>query len=192
MIAGRIFQPGEDATGAPGDLALLSHRFWMRRYAGDRTIVGNTIQLDGRPYQVVGIVPPGQAWLESADVFVPFVRRAKPDRSSWELLGDWPAETRRLDRSRDRRSAARGAGTRSAIPGGQSRDDLDGREFARVGRQRRPARTLWILLGATGLLLLIACVNATNCCWRARPPPPAKRGCARRSARRSRICCGSG
>lgn len=162
MIAGRVFQPGEDATGAPGDLALLSHRFWMRRYGGDRAIVGNAIHLDGRPYQVVGILPPGQAWLESADVFVPFVRRAKPDRSSWEFaaIGRLKPGASIESATADLQRVAQGLAQQyPEVNRGMTSTVVSSRTWVASDALRR---TLWMLLGATGLLLLIACVNATN------------------------------
>ena len=45
---GRLFEPGEDDLGAPGDRVILSNRFWTRRFGADPAIVGTTIMLDGR------------------------------------------------------------------------------------------------------------------------------------------------
>jgi hypothetical protein len=55
---GRGFTPDEETPGR--DLvALLSHRLWQRRFAGDSSIVGKQITMDGRQYTVVGIIPVG-------------------------------------------------------------------------------------------------------------------------------------
>ena len=50
-------------------------------------MVGRTITLDGLPYLVIGVLPPGTPWLDGADAFVPFIRRADADRGSWEYTG---------------------------------------------------------------------------------------------------------
>ena len=58
---GRTFQQADDAPGAPA-VAVLSHGLWQRRFAGDPSIVGSAVQLDGETVTVVGVMPP---WAES-------------------------------------------------------------------------------------------------------------------------------
>lgn len=53
---GRVFVAGEDGPGG-ADVAVISHQLWMRRYAGDPAIVGRSIQVDGTPFTVVGVMP---------------------------------------------------------------------------------------------------------------------------------------
>ena len=160
-VAGRLFETGEDEPGR-GSLVLLSHAFWTSRFGRDRSIVGRALTLDGRAYTVVGILPAGSPWLDAADVFVPFARRANANRSSFEYIG--------IGRMKP------------GVPLAAALDDLQG--VARtleamypdtntgLGVVLQPSRewiasddlrrTLWVLLGAVGLLLLIACVNVTN------------------------------
>jgi hypothetical protein len=57
-LAGRTFTVREELPGAP-NVVVLGYRFWKRRYAEDRSILGTTIQLNERPYHVIGIMPPG-------------------------------------------------------------------------------------------------------------------------------------
>ena len=73
---GRAFQDGDDAPGSP-DAVVLSDALWRRRFGADRSIVGRTIVLDGKPTTVVGVMPrdftfplPGLG-LEPAAFFVP-------------------------------------------------------------------------------------------------------------------------
>jgi putative ABC transport system permease protein len=54
-ILGRVFT---DEDGQVEDKVVLSHGVWQRRYAGDRAIIGRTIQLNGLPYTVLGVMPP--------------------------------------------------------------------------------------------------------------------------------------
>jgi putative ABC transport system permease protein len=159
-VVGRVFEPGEDAPGAVSNRALLSHVLWSRRFGSDRAIVGRAIKLDGRSYEVVGVLPAGSPWLDNAEVFVPFVRRANANRGSWEYLGigrlkpgvsfdSARADLQRVAKELERFPENKGMGI--AL---QSSDVWIASEQLR--------RTLWTLLGAVGLLLLIACVNVTN------------------------------
>jgi predicted permease len=72
---GRPFVPGEDTDVDAGpEVVILSHGFWMRRFAGDPGVVGREIRLNARPVTVVGILPPGfegAAIGIGVDVFVP-------------------------------------------------------------------------------------------------------------------------
>ena len=81
---GRLFAPGEDDPGAPGDLALLSHDLWTSRFGADPAIVGRPNPARRARVSVVGILPASTPWLDAADVFVPFVRRVNASRTSWE------------------------------------------------------------------------------------------------------------
>jgi len=56
---GRWFAPGEDRIGGGANVAILSHALWLRRFGGDRSAVGRTISLDGTPYTIIGVAPPG-------------------------------------------------------------------------------------------------------------------------------------
>lgn len=79
---GRGFREGDDAPGAP-DAVVLSDAIWRRRFGGDRSIVGRTILLDGRPTIVLGVMPAGFSFplpglgLDPASFFVPL--RMTPD-----------------------------------------------------------------------------------------------------------------
>jgi putative ABC transport system permease protein len=161
-VAGRLFEPGEDDPGAPAERVLLSHGFWTRRFGSDRTLVGRTILLDGRAFEVIGVLPAGTPWLNLADAFVPFIRRPDANRTSWEYLGLGrlkPGVTleaalddlNRVSRELEGRYPKTNKGAGAAI--GSSEEWIASDDLRRM---------LWILLGAVGLLLLIACVNVTN------------------------------
>ena len=161
-VAGRLFSPADDAPGDRERLALLSHALWMRRYGGNPAIVGQTISLGSGPRTVIGVLPAGSPWLDSAQLFVPFQRRPDADRGSFEytavglLKPGVSMEAARADlqvvaANLERQYPAQNTGLGVTL--GPSRawiasDDL--------------RRALWTLLSAVGLLLVIACVNATN------------------------------
>jgi predicted permease len=74
IIRGRAFNRQEDAPGGPL-VALLGQTLWTRRFAADASIVGKTVDLNGSPYTVIGIVADNPAMLEFgsyADVYVPY------------------------------------------------------------------------------------------------------------------------
>ena len=160
--AGRTFVAGEDAAGADGRQAVLSHGLWVRRFGGDPSVVGTPITLDGNAYTVIGVLPRGQPWLDAADVFVPLVRVPDADRGSWEL-----AVIGRL---------APGVSVEAAQADLTSLARVIAERFPEVARGMgivmAPSETwmasdglrraLWILMGAVGFLLLIACVNLAN------------------------------
>ncbi|HEV8037224.1 MAG TPA: ABC transporter permease [Bryobacteraceae bacterium] len=56
--AGRVFSPSDDQAGAP-PTALMSYRLWQQKYALDPSVIGSVFTLDGNPFTVVGITPPG-------------------------------------------------------------------------------------------------------------------------------------
>jgi predicted permease len=58
-IAGRPIAPEDDVAGAPRPVAVLSHAAWVRRFAGDPSIVGRTVLIERMPFTIVGVAPPG-------------------------------------------------------------------------------------------------------------------------------------
>jgi putative ABC transport system permease protein len=161
-VSGRLFEPGEDQPGRGGPIALLSNRFWTRRFSQDPSVVGQTVTLDGEPYTVVGILPGGGSWLEAGDVFVPLLQRPNANRGSfeWAVIGrlkpgvtpeaataDLGVIMKDLEAKYPKENGSLGVALASS------------REWIANDQLRR---TLWILLGAVGLLLLIACLNVTN------------------------------
>jgi predicted permease len=57
-VLGRLFVADDDVPGAPG-VALLGHGTWQRRYGADPSVIGRRIELNGLPYEIVGVLP---AW----------------------------------------------------------------------------------------------------------------------------------
>ena len=101
---------------------MLSHNYWMRRFAGDPGVLNRTITLNGLPMTIVGVTPPGFYGIvvgENPDVMVPVMMKAQMT-PTWDDLqnraqpladGDGAAEARRLARAGgsgdERRSTAR-------------------------------------------------------------------------------------
>jgi putative ABC transport system permease protein len=161
-ILGRDFLPGEDQPGAESRIALLGNRFWQSRFEASPGVVGTRITLDGESIAVVGVLPPGRPWLDNADVYLPMMRDPADTRTSFELavIGRLkPGMTPEGGRS-DLETVARRL--EEAYP----------QELAGIGVSVRPSGewiadpqtrlALWVLLGAVGFLLMIACMNLAN------------------------------
>jgi putative ABC transport system permease protein len=159
-IVGRVFQPGDDDPGAPAERVVLAEPLWARRYARSPDVVGQRITLDGRPYEVLGVVPVEAAIQTGDDVYVPFMRRAKQNRGSWEY-----GVAGRL----------KPGVTMAAVEADMSRvagllrahKENEGLELRVASSSEWIAspdlrRALWLMLGAVGLLLVIASVNVAN------------------------------
>jgi putative ABC transport system permease protein len=163
---GRTFAPAEEGAGR-NDVALVSHRLWMRRFSGNRNVVGQVAAIDGRPTEIVGVMP------ASFDFPDPAVDIWKP------LLLD--AEALSAD-NRGSHGYTAFARLRPGVTLAQAQSDLAGVtaafKDAHPGNYRtgfsamlRPlqaeivgdtGRPLLILLGAVGVVLLIACANVSN------------------------------
>jgi predicted permease len=172
---GRLFSPedGEQPGGTP--LAVLSYQFWMRRFNGDPAAVGRTLQLNSRPFNVVGVAPEGfhGTTVMTSDVWVPvnMVGELAPRRSAsildsrenvWLVMGarlkpgvtvrQAQAELVNIGRALEQEfpAANRGKGVRvvasSPIPGNGA----------------PVAAFLAVLMGIVSLVLAIACANVAG------------------------------
>lgn len=161
---GRGFLPEE---GRPGGAAavVLSHGLWRDRFGGDRDVLGRRLRIDARPYTVVGVMPAGfefATWGTRQELWVPMVLSAE-DRDDWTLFSFSVArlaDGTTLGQARDELQRVRAA-LREEHP-----DFFTAAGFrpeplleAMVGTVSQP---LWLLLGAVGLLLLVACTNVAN------------------------------
>jgi predicted permease len=160
-IAGNLFAKGEDDPGADPRRVLLASRFWNSHFANDTSIVGKSLTLDGRSYTVAGILPAASPWLDGVDVLVPFIRRAGADRGSWEyqVIGKIKPGIGIEAATSDLQRVARELETTYKENKGLGATTVSALTWVGSDQLRR---TLWILLGAVGLLLVIACVNVTN------------------------------
>src|SRR5580693_5028567 len=92
-VLGRTLTADDDKRGCAGT-AVLSHDFWRRAYAGRSDIVGQTISLNGHPFEIVGVTQPGFSGIEignAVDVTAPICTEAivDPANNSLDKRGDW-------------------------------------------------------------------------------------------------------
>ena len=158
-IAGRDFAVDESLPGRDRVL-LLTHAYWTRRFGASHEAIGSTLTFDGAPYTVVGVLP-ANVLRHSADVVKPLVIQEYTDRSL-DLVGRLKpgvslAHGQTSIAAMERPSAAspREAGRQrrlAAVPLGRS--------YAEVTSAASDG--LLLMLGAVGLVLLIACANVAN------------------------------
>jgi putative ABC transport system permease protein len=161
-VAGRDFLPEEDQAGHDNNVVLLRNKFWKTHFNGDPQVIGKSLRLNNKSYQIVGVLPPGEPWLDAADVFIPFVRRANPNRGSFEfqVIG-------RLAKGVSFQAAQADLNTIAKSLAAQYPKDDDGMGVTLSTSAEwladKDLRTkLWVLMSAVAFLLLIACVNLAN------------------------------
>jgi putative ABC transport system permease protein len=163
---GRWFSADEEQQGQHRRV-VLSHALWLRRFGGDPAALGRTVQLEGEPYVIVGVLPPGIELPELCDAWVPLSfepKQLEPQARNWHFLAVVgrlaPGAT--LDGAR-RELAEAG---RRAIADHPEAYASFSFVFAPIlmhqdlVRSVRP--TLVLLFGAVALVLLIACFNVGN------------------------------
>jgi putative ABC transport system permease protein len=162
MAAGRTFTAAEDSPNG-GHVVVLSYGLWKSRFGGNSNIVGTTIQIDGQPYLVVGVVgrgfvtePAGDLWLpyqfdlNSRDMahYFTVAARLKPGVTL-------PQANAQLKLAADQFRRTYG----NAALGPQGGFGVVSLQESIVGDTRS---SLLVLLGAVSLVLLIACANVAN------------------------------
>ena len=163
-ILGRMFQPEEDTLGA-APVVILSEGFWKRRFGAAPSTVGRTLELDGTAYSIIGVVPGKLPPLHNDGVYTPLAQFSDPEfRNRNVSLGTVGIARLRsgmtLAQARaDMESVARNLA--SAYPD----EDKDTHIYVAPLKEDltgQVAPLLFMLLGAVGFVLLIACANVAN------------------------------
>jgi putative ABC transport system permease protein len=161
-LLGRTFAKGEDAAGH-NQVAVLSYGFWQRQLGGRRDVAGQSIELDGQTYTVIGVMPPWFSFPEATDLWAPqdmstkalgqrgehsypAIGRLKPGATIEQAQAELSTIAARLARQYPDSNHDVGAAVVSL------KEQL-------VGKSRTQ---ILVLLGAVALVLLIACANVAN------------------------------
>ncbi|MES3008979.1 MAG: ABC transporter permease [Pseudomonadota bacterium] len=169
-ILGRAFLPGEDEPGAE-PLIILSNRYWYEKFGGDPNVVGTTLQMNNAAHRVIGVLPPMPAYPMDNDIWIgastcpargttavidnralPFVQaygKIKPEMSFEQANADITSIVQRLSSQYpDSYPVEQGFSANLSPLRTEMAGDSSG--------------TFYLLLGLTGLVLLIACANVAN------------------------------
>jgi putative ABC transport system permease protein len=163
---GRLFTEADDQYGAPRTV-LISHPLWAARFGGDAEVIGQQMRLDDDSYTVIGVLPPGFEYLEAADVYVPTglflapsapllnrgnttylhaIARLKPGVSVEQANAEMASLGRQLAEEYPKVNEGKSAQA----------------ERLQDVMSENVRQSLWVLFGAVGFILLIACINVAN------------------------------
>ncbi|MDQ3211726.1 MAG: ABC transporter permease, partial [Acidobacteriota bacterium] len=168
---GRRFSREDDAPGSP-QRVLLTHGYWQRKLGADPSVLGRPLMVDGAPREIIGVLPAAFKFLNSApQILLPFqFDRAKLfiGNFSYQALARLKPGVTLEQANADIARMLPLVIERFPLPSGLTRQMFD---EVRMAPNVRPlsvdvvgdiGRTLWVLLGTVGLVLLIACANVAN------------------------------
>jgi predicted permease len=171
-VLGRVFSREDDLPGTP-ETVVLTYGYWKRKFGGEESVLGRTVTVDGKPRQIIGVLPQNFQFMDNYDteMFLPFqwdrakrflgnfsyrgVARLKPGVTQAQATADVARMLPIVNQS-------------FAPPPGFSMDLF---LAARIAPNLRPlkqdvvgdiGKVLWVLMGSIGLVLLIACANVAN------------------------------
>ncbi len=169
---GRLFTRKDDSPGSP-ETVLLSYGYWQKKFGSDRSVIGRSITVDGKPREIIGVLPRGFHFLDEEDaaLILPF----QWDRSKIKL-GNF--SQRALARLKPGVTMAQASADMARLlpvvqrsfpmPEGFSASLF---EKARISPNLRPLKqdvvgdvgnVLWVLMGSIVMVLLVACANVAN------------------------------
>ena len=167
--AGRLFLPADEQAGhAP--VVVLSHGLWQRRFGGAASAIGRQLILDGKSYTVIGVAPAGFQYPDKTELWFPPLRLApeineRADVTQTRGMGYLSAVARlkpavSLEQAKAEMETIT-ARLRKQYP------ETNNNRFNRVVPLQthlvgETSRLLWLLFGAVGCVLLIACANVAN------------------------------
>jgi putative ABC transport system permease protein len=168
---GRGFSAADDAPGSR-ETVILSREYWLRAFGGSPAAIGQSLMVDGRAREVIGVLPAGFALLrQTPDLVLPL----RLDRATAQIGGFRHEGIARLKPGvsldtahADLARLIPGMPDHFPIPAGFSRAMYDAFKLAPVVHPLAQdlvgdvSGMLWVLFGAAGLLLLVACANVAN------------------------------
>jgi len=162
FMLGRDFLPEEGELGKDHEL-ILTYKLWKNRFGSDHEILGKQVRMDGEQYTVVGVLAPGATDRVQSEAYTPLafrpnqinhdfhwilaMARLKPGVTVAQANADMTSVTKHIAEQFPKSNQGWGASVEPLQNDFLNRDTI---------------RALWILLGAVGFVLLIACANVAN------------------------------
>jgi len=162
---GRAFAAEDDRPGAPPVL-LIGNSVWKSRYAGDPSVIGKTVRVNGLPVTIIGVMPEGVKWPFNAEAWMPLAQLAPAFRQGGRQARNYMVYGRLADGVTIEQSQSELSNISTQLA--QQYQDTNKDMSARVspfmerilGTQIRTM--FWALMGAVAFVLLIACSNVAN------------------------------
>jgi predicted permease len=169
---GRVFTRTDDEPRSPRT-AVLMHGYWQRRFGGDSSIAGQSITVDGQPYEIAGVMPQSFRFLDerTLDVIVPMqLDRAQVTTGGYGFrsLGRMKPTVTLERATADVARLIPIALDSFPVTPGYTRQQMTAARFGPVLTPLKQivvgdaGNTLWVVMGTLGLVLLIACANVAN------------------------------
>ena len=169
---GRLFTRADDSPSAP-DTVLLSYGYWQQKFGGDTSVIGRSITADGKPREIIGVLPKGFHFLdhEDAALVVPFKwdrSKVKLGNFSYQAMARLKPGVTMAQASADVARMLPIVNRSFPAPEGFSAALF---EKAQIAPNLRPlkqdvvgdiSKVLWVLMGSIAMVLLIACANVAN------------------------------
>jgi putative ABC transport system permease protein len=163
---GRTFAADEDQPGRD-NVAVISHNFWLHRFGGDRAIVGKTIRLEGKPVEIIGVMPASfdvpQLW-SPIEVWRPFAFGADQlqNRADHYISALGRLKTGVTLAQANSELKTIGSHLELAYPESNAKTSLLANPLNESIGDQSSRRFAWLMLGLTGFVLMIACINLAN------------------------------
>ncbi len=165
-LIGRVFTNDEDKPGA-APVVVLSYALWQRRFGGQASILNQSLSFNTRSYTVIGVMPPEYAFPTRVEMWVPVGPLS--DDPNWQQRGNHPGlygvgrlkpGVTQAQAQADMNNIA--ANLNKQFPDSNANNGIRIRTMMEVLVGDTVKQTLWILFGAVGFVLLIACANIAN------------------------------
>ena len=160
-IVGSPYGADEDRAGGDTHVIVLGEGVWRRLFGGDPGVVGTSINLDGVPYRVSGVMPNGYGYFPT-DFWVPLAPDPSANRGNHVIssFGRLRPGVTVVQANADAMRVAKVLSERYPKSNGQWGARVESLADSVLGKDL--PRQLWLLLGAVGFLLVLACANVAN------------------------------
>ncbi|HEY4739748.1 MAG TPA: ABC transporter permease [Candidatus Acidoferrales bacterium] len=173
---GRVFLPSEGEVPGADPVIVLGHSYWMRRFNGDPSVVGKSVNLNGRPVTVVGVVPKaffGTFYIVESDAYAPLGMYAGSGGSPNLLTDRKDRQLRVLAHLKPGVSIEKARASLQLTADNLAREYPDDSGLKmdvipeKLARPEAASASIWplvtaVFLGLVGLVLIFTCVNVTN------------------------------
>lgn len=159
---GRNFAEGEDQMGRE-HVVVISNAFWVSQFGADPKVLGRTLTLDGEPYTVIGVLPPGRTDLTATKIWRPLAFPPGNMTRDFHWFGAW-ARIKRGVTLQEARTQMDALAIRIAhdFPKSNKGWGIGLDTFPSVTVNPYLRTSVLVLMGAVGMVLLIGCANLAN------------------------------